>query len=178
MLYVKSYFEFQQCVYFVRSQNKDFLKLTLPEDARQNRNRRVNISIQMTFLTWSLELITGTVSLSIYFILGHDDSLQAANTVLALLTHFLHFIVIPGAYNSNNEVFKEYIFKNGWLRLRSATVPENIEPIITNKNNNIDPDKNIHRARNIPPLPTGVISEIPRRISVSKELDLEVVSVE
>ena len=118
------------------------MKLTLPENARRKRTRQVNISIQMTILTWSLELITGTVSLSIYFILGHDDSLQAANNVLALLTHFLHFIVIPGAYNSNNEVFKEYIFKNGWLRLRSATVPENIEPIITNKNNNIDPDKN------------------------------------
>ena len=101
--------------------------IALPEDARRKRNRQVNISIQMTTLTWLLELVTGIVALSVYFIVAHDDSLQAANTVLVLLTHFLHFIIIPSAYNINNGVVKEYILKNGWLRSLRAVVIEHDE---------------------------------------------------
>ena len=103
------------------------MKLALPENARRKRNRQVNISIQMTILTWSLELITGIVALSMYFISSHDDSLQTANIVLVLLTHFLHFIIIPSAYNLNNGVVKECILKNGWLRSLRAVVIEHDE---------------------------------------------------
>ena len=78
----------------------------------------------MTFLTWSLELITGIVHLAIYFISGHDGSLQAANIVLAIFTHFLHFIIIPSVYSLNTGVVKECILKNGWLRSLRAVVIE------------------------------------------------------
>ena len=125
------------------------MKLTLPEDARHKRNRQVNISIQMTFLTWSLELITGIGHLAIYFISGHDGSLQAANIVLALFTHFLHFIIIPSAYNLNNGVVKECILKNGWLRSLRAVVIEHDE----HEKDEADFDDNDHRAHNSPNLP-------------------------
>ena len=125
------------------------MKLALPENARRKRNRQVNISIQMTIMTWSLELITGIISLSIYFISGHDDSLQTASIVLALLTHFLHFIIIPSAYNLNNGVVKECILKNGWLRSLRAVVIEHDEHEI----DETDFDNNYHRAHNSPNLP-------------------------
>ena len=125
------------------------MKLTLPENARRKRNRQVNISIQMTILTWSLELITGIVHLALYFISGHDGNLQAANIVLALLTHFLHFIIIPSAYNLNNGVVKECILNNGWLRSLRAVVLEHDE----HENNETDFDNKDHRAHNSPDLP-------------------------
>ena len=116
------------------------MKLTLSESARRRRNRQVNISIQMTILTWFLELITGIVALSIYFISGHNDSPQTANIVLVLFTHFLHFIIIRSAYILNTGVIKERIFENGWLQsFRNVrVVPENVENDIANEND--DPD--------------------------------------
>ena len=129
------------------------MKLALPENTRRKRNQQVNISIQMTIMTWSLELITGIISLSIYFISGHDDGLQTASIVLALLTHFLHFIIIPYAYNLNNGLVKELILKNGWLRSLRAVVPEHDEHNIANENDETDFDNNDHRAHNSPNLP-------------------------
>ena len=116
------------------------MKLALSESARRRRNRQVDISIQMTSLTWFLELITGIVSLSIYFISGHKDSLQAANIALVLFTHFLHFIIIPSAYSLNTEGFKKRIFENGLLRSfhNVRVVPEDVENDMANENHDTD----------------------------------------
>ena len=152
--------------------------IALPEDARRKRNRQVNISIQMTTLTWLLELVTGIVALSVYFIVAHDDSLQAANTVLVLLTHSLHFIIIPSAYNLNTRVVKECIMKHGWLRSFHVVVPENNENDMANENDDTEFDENDHPAQNSPPLQIRTSSGDARGISVSKKFNLEVVSVE
>ena len=154
------------------------MKIALPEDARRKRNRQVNISVQMTTLTWLLELITGIVALSIYFIVAHDDSLQGANIILVLLTHCLHFIIIPSAYNLNTGVVKECIMKNGWLRSLHAVGPENNEHDMANENDDTDFDENDHPANNSPPLPILNSSKEARGTSISKKFDLEVVSVE
>ena len=154
------------------------MELVLPENARRRRNRQVNISIQMTTLTWSLELITGIVALSVYFIVAHNDSLQAANTVLVLLMHVLHFIIIPSAYNLNTRVVKDCIMKNGWLRSLHVVGPENNEHDMAHENDDTDFDENDHPAQNSPPLPIRASSGEATGISVSKKLDLEVVSVE
>ena len=132
----------------------------------------------MTTLTWSLELITGIVALSVYFIVAHNDSLQAANTVLVLLTHVLHFIIIPNAYNLNTRVVKECIMKNGWLRSLHVVGPENNEPEMANENDDFDFEENDLPAQNSPPLPIRASSGDARGMSVSKKLDLEVVSVD
>ena len=123
----------------------------------------------------SIELITGMVALLVYFIVGHDNTLQTANIVLVLLTHFLHFIIIPSAYNLNTGVVKKCILKNGWLRSFRAIAPDNCEH---DEQDVANFHQNDHRARNIPPLPNRATSAEPRAISVSKEFDLEVVSVE
>ena len=154
------------------------MELALPENARRKRTRQVNISIQMTTMTWSLELITGMIFLSIYFISGHDDGVQAANIILALLTHFLHFIIIPSAYNLNTEVVKECIMENGWLRSLRAVVLEHDEHDMTNENDETGFDENNHRAQNIAHLPIRTVSADPKGMSVSKECDMVVVSVE
>ena len=154
------------------------MKIALPEDTRRKRNRQVNISIQMTTLTWLLELVTGIVSLSVYFIAAHDDGLQAANTVLVLLTHSLHFIIIPSAYNLNTRVVKECIMKHGWLRSLHAVGPENDERDMANKNDDTDFDENDHPAHNSPPVPSRTSSGEAKGIGGSKKFDLDVVSVE
>ena len=154
------------------------MKLALPENARRKRNRQVNISIQMTTLTWSLELVTGIVALSVYFIVAHNDSLQAANTVLVLLTHVLHFIIIPSAYNLNTRVVKDCIMKNGWLRSLHVVGPENNEHDMAHENDDTDFDENDHPAQNSPPPPIRNNSGEAKGIPVSKKFDLEVVSVD
>ena len=154
------------------------MKLALPENARRKSNRQVNISIQMTILTWSLELITGIVALSMYFISSHDDSLQDANIFLALFTHFLHFIIIPSVYNLNTGVVKECILKNGWLRSLRAVVITHDEHDMANENDEIAFDENDHGSHEIPTLPIRAVSADSKVISVSKECDMVVVSVE
>ena len=152
--------------------------IALPEDARRKRNRQVNISIQMTTLTWSLELITGIVALSVYFIVAHDDSLQAANTVLVLSTHFLHFIIIPSVYNLNTGVVKECILKNGWLRSLRAVVITHDEHDMANENDETAFDENDRGSHEIPTLPIRAVSADLKGIAVSKECDMVVVCVE
>ena len=154
------------------------MKLALPENARRRRNRQVNISIQMTTLTWSLELVTGIVALSVYFIVAHDDNLQAANTVLVLLTHCLHFIIIPSVYNLNTDVVKECILKNGWLRSLRTVILTHDEHVTADGNDEIAFDENDHRAHKAPTLPIRAVSADPKVISASKECDMVVVSVE
>ena len=132
----------------------------------------------MTILTWSLELITGIVHLAIYFISGHDGSLQAANIVLAIFTHFLHFIIIPSVYNLNTGVVKECILKNGWLRSLRALVLTHDEHGTADGNDEIAFDENDHRAHKAPTLPIRAVSADPKVISASKECDMVVVSVE
>ena len=78
------------------------------------RRRRYTISIKMTIISWSLELITGGISLVNTLIFGHDDSLEIATQVLVAVHVFLYFVVIPSSYLLNTEIFKNRIVEKGW----------------------------------------------------------------
>ena len=78
------------------------------------RRRRYTISIKMTMISWSLELITGGISLVNTLIFGHDDSLEIVTQVLVGVHVFLYFVVIPSSYLLNTEIFKNRIVEQGW----------------------------------------------------------------
>ena len=86
------------------------------------RRRRYTISIKMTITSWFLELVCGAISLVNTLIFGHDDSLEIATQVLVAVHIFLYFVVIPGSYLLNTEVFKNRIVEQGW----SEAIPRNL----------------------------------------------------
>ena len=78
------------------------------------RRRRYTISIKMTIISWSLELVTGGISLVNTLIFGHDDSLEIATQILVAVHVFLYFVVIPSSYLLNTEILKNRIVEQGW----------------------------------------------------------------
>ena len=97
-----------------RSQDKPFLDKALSEEVRTRRRRRYTISIKMTITSWSLELVTGAISLVNTLIFGHYDSLEIATQILVAVHVFLYFVVIPSSYLLNTEVTKDRIVEKGW----------------------------------------------------------------
>lgn len=47
-------------------------------------------------------------------VFAHDASLEITTQVLIAIHIFLYFIVIPGSYLLNTEVYKNMIFEKGW----------------------------------------------------------------
>ena len=118
------------------------------------RRRRYTISIKMTIISWSLELITGGISLVNTLIFGHDDSLEIVTQILVAVHVFLYFVVIPSSYLLNTQNFKNRIVEKGWTsaipreKRNSRIVPlENQE--LENK-----PYKSNENALNERPIPT------------------------
>ena len=69
----------------------------------------------MTVTSWSLELITGIITLINAFIFSHDGSLEIATQVLVAIHIFLYFVVIPGSYLLSTDVYRNLIFDKGWF---------------------------------------------------------------
>ena len=110
----------------------------MSEDTRMRRQRRYTISIQMTVTSWSLELISGIITLINAFIFAHDTSKEISTQVLVAIHVFLYFVVIPGTYLLNTEVYKSQIFDKGWRTVlpnrksRQRIAPEPIEQVEMN----------------------------------------------
>ena len=97
-----------------RTQNKTSVKNGLSDDSRERRHQRFTISIQMTVTSWSLELLTGIITLINAFIFAHDASLEISIQVLVAIHTFLYFVVIPGSYLLSTQVYRNLIFDKGW----------------------------------------------------------------
>ena len=68
----------------------------------------------MTVTSWSLELLTGIITLINAFIFAHDASLEISIQVLVAIHIFLYFVVIPGSYLLSTQVYRNLIFDKGW----------------------------------------------------------------
>ena len=98
----------------------------------------------MTIISWSLELVTGLISLVNILIFAHDDSLEIATQILAAVHVFIYFVVIPSSYLLNTEVFKNRIVEQGWGNViprdrrnqRVAPLEKEDTEAITNQRNN------------------------------------------
>ena len=118
------------------------------------RRRRYTISIKMTIISWSLELITGGISLVNTLIFGHDDSLEIVTQILVAVHVFLYFVVIPSSYLLNTQNFKNRIVEKGW----TSAIPREkrnsrIAPLENQELEN-KPFKGNENALNERPIPT------------------------
>ena len=109
-----------------RSEHRGHVRALLTEEAKLKRQRTNTVNIQITFISWLLELIGGLIILPIRFI-----EVKWIVRWLILSDIVVNFILIPIVYVLNNDVNKGIIVAEGWLRgfrmlmnRRSIVAPE------------------------------------------------------
>ena len=102
-------------MYYLHSskQNKEYLEVALSDESKRKRNRQYKISIQTTFLSWSLEFMMACFVMIFYYIFKHNLS----QDYLWILWPFFIFqcsVAIPGSYLLKTENSKSIIARKGW----------------------------------------------------------------
>ena len=106
----------QYCFY--RSESKDTILASLSEDAKCKRRRKHTIGIQITVISWFLELVGGCIIISRFLIFQkEDDEDEWTDRILALSDIFVCLIPIPLSYLLNDEAIKLAIHAKGWISL-------------------------------------------------------------
>ena len=108
----------------------------------------------MSFISWSLEFITGGIGLTIYFLATE------INTVVcfALLDVCLNFVIIPSSYILNTEVTKAFIIAQGWCKSFRCFFCSNQVGPAPNEDIEMDAMPNVIPASNVIPAPIPTIS--------------------
>ena len=110
-------FLFQEIINLIsiyRSQDKDFIEMALSEDYRRRRHRRYTISIQMTVISWILEMVTGIIAMATTLFFSHHEIFNTTTQTLMFIYIFLYFVAIPGSYLLSTEVLRSLIVERGW----------------------------------------------------------------
>ena len=103
--------------YFYRSESKETILASLSEDAKCKRRRKHTIGIQITVISWFLELIGGCIIITRFLIFqNEDDEDEWTDRILALSDIFVCLIPIPLSYLLNDEAIKLAIQAKGWIR--------------------------------------------------------------
>lgn len=113
----------------------------------------------MTVTSWSLELVTGIITLVNMLFFSHHDSLEIITQILAFIHAFLYFVVIPGSYLLSTDVSKNLIVAHGWAKIFPfCQRPNRVAPIENEaiEMNNIPQHNEAHRQ--IVPIPVPTIS--------------------
>ena len=87
----------------------------LSDEARQNRSHRYKISLQISFLSWLVEFITGSIVIVDYFWSISDSDFYHWMYWITALDVFLCGVIVPIAYILNTEVIKSYLYNSGWM---------------------------------------------------------------
>ena len=97
----------------------------LSDDAKRRRKHTETVNIQMSFMTWLIEFITGCLLITL---LTLDDNITII-IIIAFFDIIMTFVAIPGAYILNTEIMKSNIIQNGWFRsLRPFRPSRRIQP--------------------------------------------------
>ena len=116
---------FYVLIYHSRLEQETGVNELLSDSAKRRRRHTETVNIQMSFMTWLIEFITGCL-LIILFTLGDNITIIV---IIALLDGIMTFVAIPGAYILNTEIMKSNIIQNGWFRsLRPLRPSRRIQP--------------------------------------------------
>ena len=86
------------------------LKKLLSDPAKAKRQRRINLNIQITILSWLVEFFSFFVIFLGAFILGNKNS--KVTLAMQTLTSFLYFVVVPSMYLVNSKKFKAVVLES------------------------------------------------------------------
>ena len=89
----------------------------LTEEYKIKRRKQNKVSIQMTVLSWSLEFLTGLLSMSAMYLARNEDTNVDVIAVIVVIDTSLNFILIPSTYVFNNEMNKTVIMAEGWWKI-------------------------------------------------------------
>ena len=122
----------------------------------------------MATFSWSLELISGVVSLGVHLASSHDENPKAVYLSLTMLIVCVHFIVIPASYILNTEAYKPFIIAQGWLEYFTNQWP-------INKVGGVAPNENIEMGH-IPNQdhPIALLAPIPTISGNIRALDMSI----
>ena len=83
------------------------LRKILDDSSKARRHRRINLNIQITFLSWIMEVLGFFFPFLGLFVLGHGNVL--VNHLLQTITALFYFAIVPSMYLINSSDFKAYI---------------------------------------------------------------------
>ena len=93
----------------------------LSEESKIKRNRKTTIGIQTTTISWILEFLGGSIVLLSYYLVKDRDECTDLITLLSMVS--LNYILIPASYLMIPAKYKESIFKNGWYKSITTSLP-------------------------------------------------------
>ena len=136
----------------LRSHNNENVIASLSEEYILKRRRRLTIGIQITIISWLLELLSGIIMFTRHsngtFLFVLSDRFDSEDSTINSQIHesftayfgaVANFILVPGSYLLNNEVVKLEILSRGWRRFIGSKVaqflqrnnsPNEIHPIL------------------------------------------------
>ena len=119
----------------MRSHNNENVIASLSEESILKRRRRHTIGIQITFISWLLELLSGIIMFTRHsngtFLFVLSDRFDSEDSTINSQIHesftayfgaVANFILVPGSYLLNNEVVKLEILSRGWRRFIGSKV--------------------------------------------------------
>ena len=105
--------------------SRSYLNEALDEASRTHRGRSKTVNIQMTFISWILELITGITIFGLMALTSGGNGYVAVwPFVLSHIIIYVNFILIPVSYLLHTEVNRSLIIAEGWYNgIRKAISP-------------------------------------------------------
>ena len=102
---------------FYRFQNKPALQAMLTEEYKLKRYKQTKVSIQMNVISWSLEFLTGLLSMTAMYLSRNEETNVDVISVIVIADTSLNFLLIPSTYVFNNEMNKTFIMAEGWWKI-------------------------------------------------------------
>ena len=123
---------------FYRFQNKPALQAMLTEEYKLKRYKQTKVSIQMNVISWSLEFLTGLLSMTAMYLSNVD-----VISVIVIADTSLNFLLIPSTYVFNNEMNKIFIMAEGWWKLITRCLrPNKVYPAAPGQNYELEENTN------------------------------------
>ena len=101
----------------IRCESKETILASLSEESKTKRRRRNKIGIQITFISWILEFLGGTIVLLRYLLFQTHNGGEWLDRLFALFDFFFCIVLVPLSYLLNDEAVKVAIEVKGWSKV-------------------------------------------------------------
>ena len=91
----------------------------------RKRRRRNVVGIQITVVSWILEVLAGIVHMSRYLVLQSNHESEWTDRLFVMFDIFVCHVLIPVAYLLNNEAIKILIQSKGWVTFFRSKLQQN-----------------------------------------------------
>jgi hypothetical protein len=132
------------------------LRKLLSDSSKARRHRRNVVNLQITFLTWLIEVFGFLLIFLGTFILGHENNV--VNSSMQLLTMIIYFNILPCIFLINDSAVKAQIIESNWynrfLNISNCQYTiqrdrEGTAEIVENEMNQANPVENRSRPNDI-----------------------------